>query len=106
FYPVTLHLFLSTQFRTFDSSLSLHAAPPIFVLPDGYKPLWQQLCDEYRFAINHTIVYGGETRFHSVKNGLSLISDEETVCIHDRSEEHTSELQSRENLVCCLLCDK
>lgn len=55
----------------------------IVVLPDGYKPLWQQLCDEYRFAINHTIVYGGETRFHSVKNGLSLISDEETVCIHD-----------------------
>lgn len=55
----------------------------IVVLPDGYKPLWQKLCDEYKFTVNHKIVYGGESRFHSVKNGLNEVSDEETVCIHD-----------------------
>ena len=47
---------------------------------------------EYRFnnrtsskptTIPHLVVKGGETRFHSVLNGLSLIPDEGIVAIHD-----------------------
>ncbi|MDD4777725.1 MAG: 2-C-methyl-D-erythritol 4-phosphate cytidylyltransferase [Fermentimonas sp.] len=53
------------------------------VLPEGYMPLWKQLCEDYKFTVDHKTVYGGESRFHSVKNGLAEVSDEETVCIHD-----------------------
>jgi 2-C-methyl-D-erythritol 4-phosphate cytidylyltransferase len=55
----------------------------IVVLPDGYQTFWEQLCNEYKFTVSHKLVEGGETRFHSVKNGLKEVSDEETVCIHD-----------------------
>ena len=66
------------------------------VLPDGFKPLWQSLCDEYKFTVNHKTVYGGESRFHSVKNGLNEVSDEEIVCIHDAARPFvTSDLIGR-----------
>lgn len=55
----------------------------IVVLPEGYQTLWEQLCKEYEYTVDHKFVEGGETRFHSVKNGLKEVSDEETVCIHD-----------------------
>src|SRR2546430_11292850 len=38
----------------------------------------------------------------AVKNGRFVA----VTCIHDRSEEHTSELQSQSNLVCRLLLEK
>src|SRR5690606_42143397 len=37
---------------------------------------------------------------------VHLVSDYPTGPVHHRSEEHTSELQSRENLVCRLLLEK
>ena len=55
----------------------------IVVLPKEFVSLWQQLCSERHFKINHRIVVGGETRFHSVKNGLNEVSSEEIVAIHD-----------------------
>lgn len=55
----------------------------IVVLPEGAQPLWERLCEEYRFTIPHTLVAGGETRFHSVKNGLGKIPGGETVGVHD-----------------------
>ena len=54
-------------FQTYDYRVRI-----IVVLPEGYKP-WEQLRDEYQFSVNHKIAYGGETRFHSVKNGLSSV---------------------------------
>src|SRR5690606_41008408 len=39
-------------------------------------------------------------------SATSKPSPDTTVGIHSRSEEHTSELQSRENLVCSLLLEK
>src|SRR5690554_8180229 len=42
----------------------------IIVLPKEFVLLWQELCEEYHFLINNSVVVGGETRFHSVKNGL------------------------------------
>ena len=41
-----------------------------------------------------------------LSNGLYLNGDFEAVKNYIRSEEHTSELQSRENLVCRLLLEK
>jgi len=46
---------------------------------------WQQLCTQHQFIIPHQLVGGGETRFHSVKNGLDSISGdtEAIIAIHD-----------------------
>lgn len=57
----------------------------ILVLHTGFHQYWQQLCDEHNFSIPVTLVKGGETRFHSVKNGIDLIPDEQNavVAIHD-----------------------
>ncbi len=57
----------------------------ISVLPDEYHAYWEELCVEHEFNIVHLLVKGGETRFHSVKNGLSIIEDDENtlVAVHD-----------------------
>ncbi|SEN83742.1 2-C-methyl-D-erythritol 4-phosphate cytidylyltransferase [Mucilaginibacter gossypiicola] len=56
----------------------------ILVLPLAYHSYWQQLIREHAFTIPHQLVTGGETRFHSVKNGLDLITDNEAlVAVHD-----------------------
>lgn len=68
------------RFREYSANLRI-----ILVLPRTQQEYWQQLCREYKFTIEHQIADGGETRFHSVQNGLSLISDNEqgVVGIHD-----------------------
>ena len=38
---------------------------------------------KYRFKLKHKLAFGGKTRFHSVKSGLNLISEEGIVFIHD-----------------------
>ena len=56
----------------------------IVVLPEEQQSYWKHLCMEYGFRIPHEIASGGETRFHSVKNGLSLIPGREGVVgVHD-----------------------
>ncbi|WP_352421964.1 2-C-methyl-D-erythritol 4-phosphate cytidylyltransferase [Proteiniphilum sp.] len=55
----------------------------IVVLPYGAQPLWSRLCEQYQFTIPHTVVTGGETRFHSVKNGLEKITGDGIVGVHD-----------------------
>ena len=57
----------------------------ILVLPKDQQDYWQQLCNEYSFAVPHQIADGGETRFHSVHNGLDCIPDntDGVVGIHD-----------------------
>ena len=56
----------------------------ILVLPSSQQDYWQRLCEEYRFTIPHRVANGGETRFHSVNNGLSLIGGEDgLVGVHD-----------------------
>lgn len=63
----------------------------IVVLPQGFDQFWEKLCEKHHFTIEHAIVEGGETRFHSVKNGLELVSEEETVGIHDAARPFVSE---------------
>lgn len=55
----------------------------VLVLPEDHVSLWDELCEKHRFDVPHGVVQGGETRFHSVKNGLKEVSEEETVAIHD-----------------------
>lgn len=54
----------------------------VLVLPASHRDYWAGLCVEYNFTIPHVITLGGETRFHSVKNGLDLITDG-IVGVHD-----------------------
>lgn len=55
----------------------------ILVLPHSQQDYWRQLCRECRFSLPHVIADGGETRFHSVKNGLALVKTPALVGVHD-----------------------
>ena len=55
----------------------------VLVLPNDFRDYWEELCATYSFDIPHKVVAGGETRFHSVKNGLAEIADKQIVGIHD-----------------------
>lgn len=57
-------------FYRFDRDINI-----ILVLPVSHQDYWKSLCEEYNFTIEHAIANGGETRFHSVKNGLVLVAD-------------------------------
>lgn len=55
-------------FFDFDNGINI-----ILVLPLSHQDYWLQLCEEYNFTISHKVAAGGETRFHSVKNGLAMV---------------------------------
>ncbi|HEY3369966.1 MAG TPA: 2-C-methyl-D-erythritol 4-phosphate cytidylyltransferase [Prolixibacteraceae bacterium] len=55
----------------------------ILVLPQVQQAYWAQLCLKHSFSLPHQIARGGDTRFHSVQNGLKLIQGEGIVFIHD-----------------------
>ena len=65
-------------FHAYDASMQL-----ILVLPVSQQAYLKQLCAEYQFDLAHEIADGGETRFHSVKNGLALVEEEGLVGVHD-----------------------
>ena len=55
----------------------------ILVLPVSQQEYWKELCSEYQFVLAHDIANGGETRFHSVMNGLALVEGDGLVGVHD-----------------------
>ncbi len=55
----------------------------IITLPADQVKYWHTLCENHNFNIPHTVVEGGETRHHSVKNTLSKIPTGSLVAIHD-----------------------
>ncbi|MBL0331005.1 MAG: 2-C-methyl-D-erythritol 4-phosphate cytidylyltransferase [Bacteroidetes bacterium] len=55
----------------------------IVVLAKALNDDWKALCVKHNFTIPHQLIDGGETRYHSVKNGLSLVPDACVVGIHD-----------------------
>ena len=65
-------------FRDFDPNIKR-----ILVLPEQEMTTWQRLCREESFSIEHTLVGGGETRYHSVKNALEQVGRSELVAVHD-----------------------
>ena len=46
----------------------------MLVLPREQQGFWRELGETHGFNIRHEIADGGETRVHSVKNGLALIN--------------------------------
>jgi 2-C-methyl-D-erythritol 4-phosphate cytidylyltransferase len=55
----------------------------ILVLPEEHIGKGQEIIDAYFDASKIKITAGGRTRFHSVKNGLSLVKDEAIIFVHD-----------------------
>lgn len=76
--PVLMHTI--EAFRAAYADIRL-----IMVLPAAQHAYWESLCIEHRFDIPLATADGGETRSHSVKNGLSLIpmDAEGLVAVHD-----------------------
>lgn len=55
----------------------------ILVLPEQYKEHWKSYCFENNLNFRHTLVSGGLTRFHSVKNALKYVERGGLVAVHD-----------------------
>ena len=68
------------RFREYAADLQI-----ILVLPEAQQAYWQELCEKYDFKVKYQLANGGQTRFHSVQNGLALVPDdaEGVVGVHD-----------------------
>ena len=68
------------RFREYSPTLQI-----ILVLPKAQQDYWHKLCKDYNFEVEYVLADGGETRFHSVQNGLTEIPDdaEGVVGVHD-----------------------
>ena len=68
------------RFREYSADLHI-----ILVLPEAQQAYWQELCGKYDFKVKYQLANGGQTRFHSVQNGLALVPDdaEGVVGVHD-----------------------
>ncbi len=68
------------RFREYSKDIQI-----ILVLPEAQQAYWHQLCQEYHFDVEYTLANGGQTRFHSVQNGLAKVPDDATgvVGVHD-----------------------
>lgn len=65
-------------FHNFDPDIRL-----IIVLQPPFITEWENLCSHYKFDIPCEVRLAGETRFHSVKNGIKNLPDNCLVAIHD-----------------------
>jgi len=76
--PVLMHTLIAFNNSTYAPQI-------ILVLPADFHQYWQELCTQHHFEIPHQLISGGETRFHSVNNGLQLIPDGDdiVVAVHD-----------------------
>ena len=68
------------RFREYSPTMQI-----ILVLPQAQQDYWHKLCKDYDFKVEYVLANGGETRFHSVQNGLAKIPDdaEGVVGVHD-----------------------
>ena len=55
----------------------------IVVLAKQFHDEWKKLCKTHHFKFSIQLADGGETRFHSVKNGLTLVPAACVVGVHD-----------------------
>ena len=65
-------------FHLYDNTIHV-----VLVLPVSQQAYWRELCKKYSFELPHEVADGGETRFHSVMNGLALVEGEGLVGVHD-----------------------
>jgi 2-C-methyl-D-erythritol 4-phosphate cytidylyltransferase len=62
---------------------AFHDISIILVLPKDYIKAGEQLVEEMNIKEQTTLVIGGETRFHSVQNGIQQVKDPAVVFVHD-----------------------
>lgn len=74
--PILFHTLKA--FQRYSKSLTI-----ILVLPEDDFRTWNSLVEKHHFDIPVILAKGGDTRFQSVKNGLSLIEGPGLVAIHD-----------------------
>ncbi len=74
--PLLMHTLAAFKQADADTALLL-------VLPSSHRTYWQSLCETYEFDLPIQLIDGGETRFHSVKNGLEAVPEGALVAIHD-----------------------
>ena len=75
--PILMHTI--ERFLQYDEDMQV-----VLVLPVSQQEYWKTLCEQHHFSAPHTIADGGETRFHSVKNGLAKVSpDVSLIGVHD-----------------------
>lgn len=74
--PVLMHTL--ERFHHFDAGIEL-----IVVLPEQNLPDWKRLVDQYNFKIAHTLLAGGQERYHSVKNGLQAVRKGRLIAVQD-----------------------
>jgi 2-C-methyl-D-erythritol 4-phosphate cytidylyltransferase len=55
----------------------------ILVLPQSHLPYGQELRDSFEQSAQISVVEGGNSRYESVKSGLSLIREQSIVFVHD-----------------------
>jgi 2-C-methyl-D-erythritol 4-phosphate cytidylyltransferase len=55
----------------------------ILVLPEEYSDMGKEIIDAYFDYTRIQVTFGGEMRFHSVRNGLKLVDQESIVFVHD-----------------------
>ena len=65
-------------FRAFDTRM-----PIVVVLPEPHISIWKTLCIGHHFHDEHTVVAGGEERFHSVREGVKAIGGDPVIAVHD-----------------------
>lgn len=84
--PVLMHT--TERFRAYSDELKI-----ILVLPHEQQDYWRQICQKHNFTVEHTVVDGGQTRFHSSLNGVAAVPDDATgvIGIHDGVRPFVSE---------------
>lgn len=78
--PVLMH-----TLRAFSYTLAGVDYEIVLVLPKEHVALWQELCVRYGFLVEHRVVTGGESRWHSVKNAIDTImpATGDVIAVHD-----------------------
>lgn len=67
------------RFHEYDANMQI-----VLVLPVSQQDYWKGLCDKYQLSIPYTLANGGETRFHSVSNGIAKVdADVSLIGVHD-----------------------
>jgi 2-C-methyl-D-erythritol 4-phosphate cytidylyltransferase len=74
--PVIMH--------TVDAFISVFPGIQLIIaIPESYFDYWKEQCAKMNFTVLHLLSPGGEQRFHTVKNALSLVPDDNLVAVHD-----------------------
>jgi 2-C-methyl-D-erythritol 4-phosphate cytidylyltransferase len=74
--PILLHTI--EAFIRYSSNIKI-----VLVLPEDDFGIWNSICQKFNFNFPIVLQKGGETRFQSVKNGLSKMEGDGLVAIHD-----------------------